>query len=149
MSGPLFTRGAKTVIGMAHVGALPGSPGFDAGGGMAKLLDGVLADVAKLEAGGVDAIMFGNENDRPYVLQAPPEGIAALAAVVAAASATLSVPFGVDYLWDPVASVAIGAATAPPSCGKSSRAPSPPTWAAGNRTAPAPSVCASRWVVPT
>jgi membrane complex biogenesis BtpA family protein len=111
MNGALFARGARTVIGMAHVGALPGAPGFDAGGGMAKLIDGVLADVAKLQAGGVDAIMFGNENDRPYVLKAPPEGIAALTAVVAAAKPALTVPFGVDYLWDPVAAVAIGAAT--------------------------------------
>ena len=38
------------------------------------MIDGVRKDVEKLQAGGVDAIMFGNENDRPYVLQAPPEG---------------------------------------------------------------------------
>ena len=35
-------------------------------GGMDRLIDGVVADVEKLQAGGVDAIMFGNENDRPY-----------------------------------------------------------------------------------
>ncbi|MBY0361453.1 MAG: BtpA/SgcQ family protein [Phreatobacter sp.] len=101
----------KVVIAMAHIGALPGTPNYDADGGMAKLVDGVLADVEKLQAGGVDAIMFGNENDRPYVFKAPPEGIAAMTAVVEAVKPHLAVPFGVNYLWDPTASVSIGAVT--------------------------------------
>lgn len=101
----------KVVIAMAHIGALPGTPNYDADGGMAKLVDGVLADVEKLQAGGVDAIMFGNENDRPYVFKAPPEGIAAMTAVVEAVKPSLIVPFGVNYLWDPTASVSIGAVT--------------------------------------
>jgi membrane complex biogenesis BtpA family protein len=96
---------------MAHIGALPGAPLYDADGGLEKLIDGVLADVERLQAGGVDAVMFGNENDRPYVFKAPPEGVAAMTAVVQAVKPQLKVPFGVNYLWDPVASVAIGAAT--------------------------------------
>jgi membrane complex biogenesis BtpA family protein len=110
MSG-LFAKRSKTVIGMAHIGALPGSPLFDSAAGVQKLIDDVLADVEKLQAGGVDGIMFGNENDRPYVFAAPPEGIAAMAAVVQAAKPSLKVPFGVDYLWDPKATVAIAGAT--------------------------------------
>jgi membrane complex biogenesis BtpA family protein len=101
----------KVVIAMAHIGALPGAPLYDADGGLEKLIDGVLADVERLQAGGVDAVMFGNENDRPYVFKAPPEGVAAMTAVVHAVKPQLKVPFGVNYLWDPVASVAIGAAT--------------------------------------
>jgi membrane complex biogenesis BtpA family protein len=101
----------KTVIAMVHIGALPGTPLFDAKGGLAKLIDGVAADIERLQAGGVDAVMFGNENDRPYVFKAPPEGVAAMTAVVQAAKPSLRVPFGVNYLWDPLASVAIGAAT--------------------------------------
>ena len=59
----------KAVIAMAHIGALPGAPLYDAKGGLNKLIDDVLSDVEKLQAGGVDAIMFGNENDRPYGLK--------------------------------------------------------------------------------
>ena len=66
----------KVVIAMAHIGALPGAPLYDAAGGVEKLIEGVLKDIEELQAGGVDAIMFGNENDRPYVLKAPPEGFA-------------------------------------------------------------------------
>ena len=106
-----FGAKKKAVVAMAHIGALPGSPLYDASGGMAKLIDSVLADIEKLQAGGVDAIMFGNENDRPYVLEAAPEGVATMTAVVAAVKPALKVPFGVNYLWDPKASVAIAAAT--------------------------------------
>ncbi len=101
----------KAVIAMAHIGALPGSPLYDADGGMNKLIDNVVRDIEKLQAGGVDAIMFGNENDRPYLLEAPPEGIAAMTAVVSSARPSLNVPFGVNYLWDPVATVSIGSVT--------------------------------------
>jgi membrane complex biogenesis BtpA family protein len=101
----------KVVIAMAHIGALPGTPLYDASGGLAQLIDGVAADIEKLQAGGVDAILFGNENDRPYVFKAPAEGIAAMTAVIEAVKPQLKVPFGVNYLWDPLASVAIGAVT--------------------------------------
>jgi membrane complex biogenesis BtpA family protein len=101
----------KAVIAMAHIGALPGAPDYDADGGVEKLIEGVLGDLGRLQDGGVDAVMFGNEFDRPYQLKAPPEGIAAMTAVIQAAKTVLRVPFGVNYLWDPLASVAIAAAT--------------------------------------
>src|SRR5471030_753303 len=101
----------KVVISMAHIGALLGSPLYAADGGLDKLIDGVIQDIHKLQDGGVDAIMFGNENDRPYVFKASPEALAAMTAIVQAAKAELKVPFGVNFLWDPLASVAIGAAT--------------------------------------
>lgn len=111
MISDFLARTTKTVIAMVHIGAMPGTPLYDARGGLTKLVDGVLADIEHLQVGGVDAVMFGNENDRPYVFKASPEGIAAMTAVVAAAKPMLRVPFGVNYLWDPLASVAIGAAT--------------------------------------
>lgn len=102
---------SKAVIAMAHIGALPGSPLYDADGGINKLVDDVVGDIVGLQEGGVDAIMFGNENDRPYLMRATPESLAAMTAVVSAAKSTLRLPFGVNYLWDPTASVAIGVAT--------------------------------------
>src|SRR5258708_723852 len=99
----------KAVIAMAHLGALPGSPLYDADGGLAKLIDDVTGDIERLQAGGVDAVMFGNENDRPYVFKAPAEAVIAFAAIVQAVKPGLKMPFGVNYLWDPEASVALGA----------------------------------------
>ena len=101
----------KVVIAMVHIGALPGAPLYDAEAGMAGLVEGAARDIEALQAGGVDALMFGNENDRPYQLEAPAEGIAAMTAVIGALKPKLRLPFGVNYLWDPKASIAIAAAT--------------------------------------
>ena len=106
-----FAPKKKAVIAMIHIGALPGTPLYDADGGVAKLIDDAARDAEALQSGGVDAVMFGNENDRPYVRSAPLEGVAAMTAVVQAIKPALNVPFGVNYLWDPSASVAIAAAT--------------------------------------
>ena len=55
--------------------------------------------------------MFGNEGDRPYLLKASPESLAAMSVIVARLVPMLSVPFGVNYLWDPYATVALAVAT--------------------------------------
>lgn len=102
---------SQPIVGMVHLAALPGSPGYDRGGGLAMVVDGAAADIEALQAGGIDAVLFGNESDRPYELVATTEGAAAMAAVVTALRPLLTVPFGVDYLWDPVATVAIACAT--------------------------------------
>ena len=107
----LIRRNGRTIIAMAHIGALPGSPLYDADKGVDGLVEDVLRDIEALQDGGVDAIMFGNENDRPYQLKGSVESIAAMSAVVTACKPTLKVPFGVNYLWDPVATVSIAAAT--------------------------------------
>lgn len=101
---------AKPVIAMAHVPALPGTPRYDEKGGMAAIIERLKPDVRLLVEGGFDAIMFCNEDDRPYVLQAGIEQIAAMTRVVTEL-APKSIPFGVDFLWDPLAAMAIAHAT--------------------------------------
>jgi membrane complex biogenesis BtpA family protein len=101
----------KPVIAMAHLPPLPGAPLYDAKGGMNAIADYVHRDLEALQAAGVDCIMFGNEGDRPYLLEASPESLAAMSAAIAELKATLKVPFGVNYLWDPVATVALAVAT--------------------------------------
>lgn len=101
----------KPIVAMVHFPPLPGAPGYDRAGGMAAVLDHAARDIEALQAGGVDAVMFGNEGDRPYLLEASPEGLAAMAAAVATLKPLLRVPFGVNYLWDPLASVALAVAT--------------------------------------
>ena len=110
MPPDLFDR-HKPIIAMAHLGALPGAPGYDAHGGIDALAEAVAADIESLQEGGVDAIMFGNEGDRPYLLKASPEGLAAMSVIVARLKPMLRVPFGVNYLWDPYATVALAVAT--------------------------------------
>ena len=56
----------KPVIAMVHLGALPGSPLHDYEGGVGAIVEGARKDLIALQAAGFDAVMFGNENDRPY-----------------------------------------------------------------------------------
>ena len=45
----------KPVIAMVHLGALPGSPLYDAAAGLEGLLSAARADLMALQAAGVDA----------------------------------------------------------------------------------------------
>lgn len=101
----------KPVIAMAHLPPLPGAPLYDADAGMDAIVEYVARDLEALQAGGVDCVMFGNEGDRPYLLEASPQSLAAMAGVVATVKGALEIPFGVNYLWDPVATVALAVAT--------------------------------------
>ncbi|MDQ3512064.1 MAG: BtpA/SgcQ family protein [Chloroflexota bacterium] len=106
-----LTGAPKTIIGMVHLGALPGTPLYDAAGGMAAIREGVRRDLDALQRGGIHAVMFCNENDRPYRLDSDFASVAAMADVVASVRGEVSVPFGVDVLWDPRATLAVAAAT--------------------------------------
>jgi len=95
---------------MAHLPALPGTPLYDERLGVSGIVDAVRADLEVLLPAGVDAVMFCNEGDRPYALRAGPEGIAVMTRVVVELAPD-DRPFGVDFLWDAHAALAIAVAT--------------------------------------
>ena len=101
----------KAIIAMAHFPPLPGQPLYDAAGGLDAIASTVAHDVEILDSSGVDGILFCNEGDRPYRTQAGPETVAVMASVISSLRPEISVPFGVDVLWDPIAAIAIAAAT--------------------------------------
>lgn len=101
----------KPIIGMVHLPPLPGSPLYDPNGGMRKIVDSCAKDIEALQGGGVDAVMFGNEGDRPYLLKASPVTLAAMAQAIGEVKRLIKIPFGVNYLWDPVATVALAIAS--------------------------------------
>ena len=98
----------KPVVAMAHLPPLPGTPLYDEVGGAAAIVESVRRDVEILTETGFDAILFCNEGDRPYQLKATFEGVAMMARVVAEI-APRDKPFGVDYLWDAEAALAVAA----------------------------------------
>lgn len=101
----------KPVIAMVHFGALPGTPLYDDKGGVEAIIDGAARDLAALQAAGVDAVMFGNENDRPYEMKVDAASTATMAYAIGRLRDRITVPFGVNVLWDPMASLALAAAT--------------------------------------
>lgn len=100
----------KPIIAMAHLPALPGTPRYDRERGINKIIESVQTDINHLIDGGVDAIMYCNEDDRPYVFEAGIEQIATMSRVIAETKPS-EIPFGVDFLWDPMAAIAIAYAT--------------------------------------
>lgn len=95
---------------MAHLPALPGTPLYDEEGGADAIVEAVRRDVEILTRSGFDAVLFCNENDRPYQLSASLEGVAMMARVVTEV-APRDRPFGVDYLWDAQAALSVAAVT--------------------------------------
>jgi uncharacterized protein len=102
---------AKPVIAMLHARALPGRPRHDPGQNLEPIRDALARDLGALQAAGVDGLLFCNEADLPYRLQTGPETAAAMAALVGELSTRIHVPFGIDIVWDPVASLAVARAT--------------------------------------
>jgi len=102
---------AKPVIAMVHLRALPGRPGHDRKAGMRPIVDAVARDLAALQTAGVDGLLFCNEADLPYQLGVGQEAVAATAAVVGEVRSEIRLPFGIDLVWDPVASLAVARAT--------------------------------------
>ena len=102
---------SRPVIAMVHFGALPGAPLHGETGGMEELVEAARADLTALQDAGFDAVMFGNENDRPYELRVDAASTASMAYVIGRLKSDITVPFGVNVLWDPVASVTLAAAT--------------------------------------
>jgi uncharacterized protein len=78
---------------------------------MPAVIDAVARDLAALQDAGVDGLLFCNEADLPYQIGVGPEAVAGMAAVIGAVRREISRPFGVNLVWDPVASLAVARAT--------------------------------------
>jgi membrane complex biogenesis BtpA family protein len=96
---------------MLHFPGLPGRPLHDREAGRQRLVDVLGRDLATLQDAGVDGVLFCNEADIPYQLKVGPEISAAMAAVIGELRSDVRVPFGVNILWDAIASLALARAT--------------------------------------
>ena len=101
----------KPIIAMCHLQAMPGDPNYDAAGGMEKVVEEAKKDLLGLQEGGVDAVMFSNEFSLPYLTKVKPQTTAAMARIIGELMPSIKVPFGVNVLWDPFASIDLAAAT--------------------------------------
>lgn len=95
---------------MAHLPPLPGTPLYDDQAGLDRHIEAVTRDLHILLSADFDAVMFCNEGDRPYTFNAGYSGVAAMTRVVAQLAPRERL-FGVDFLWDPQAALAIAQAT--------------------------------------
>lgn len=101
----------KPIIGMCHLDALPGDPSYDEQSGMEGVIEFARKDLAALQAGGIDAVMFSNEFSLPYLTKVEPVTTAAMARTIGQLKPEIHVPLGVNVLWDPAASLDVAVAT--------------------------------------
>lgn len=87
----------KTIIGMVHVAALPGTPRNSEN--IAEIVSEALRDALLLAEGGVDAIMIENMHDRPYLNRiSGPEIVSAMTAVAVELRRNIRLPLGIQIL---------------------------------------------------
>ena len=96
---------------MVHFPALPGSPLYDEKKGLHFIYQSVEKDLLNLQKAGVDAVMFGNENDRPYELKVNSATLSTMSYMIGKLSEKISIPFGVNVLWDPMSTIALAVST--------------------------------------
>lgn len=85
------------LIGMVHLRALPGSPGWE--GDWHALVEAAVQDAQALQSAGFDAVMVENFNDVPFYPAAlPPETVAALAVATREVTHAVDLTVGVNAL---------------------------------------------------
>ena len=102
--------GSFQLIGMIHLGPLPGSPRYT--GTFDATLERAIEDATTLTKAGFDALMIENYGDTPfYPDEVPSITVAAMARAVATVRAATEVPLGVNVLRnDAKAALSIAAA---------------------------------------
>ncbi|MEX1207299.1 MAG: BtpA/SgcQ family protein [Acidimicrobiia bacterium] len=103
--------GPWRLIGMVHVGPLPGAPHFD--GDLDSTLAGALLDARRLADAGFDALMMENFGDAPFFADDVPKvTVAAMTRVATAIREAVDLPLGINVLRnDALAAVAVAAAS--------------------------------------
>jgi uncharacterized protein len=85
------------LVGMVHLGPLPGAPGFD--GDLDRVLKAAVADAGILQEAGFGAVLVENFGDAPfYGASVPPITVAAMTRAVAEVAGAVSLQVGVNVL---------------------------------------------------
>ncbi|HVF66226.1 MAG TPA: BtpA/SgcQ family protein [Pyrinomonadaceae bacterium] len=93
----MFDSRSKPLVGVIHVGALPGTPRSRVG--VDELTDAAVREAAVYRDGGVDALMIENMHDVPYLRgSVGPEVVASMAVVGRAVKSESKLPVGVQIL---------------------------------------------------
>ncbi len=101
----------KPILAMCHLQALPGDPHYNRALGMEDVIVKARHDLLALQRGGVDGIIFSNEFSLPYLTKVKSETVAAMARVIGELLSEIEIPYGVNVLWDPSASLDLAVAT--------------------------------------
>ena len=89
----------KPILGMVHLGALPGTPGFR--GDFPDILNKAISDAAALEQAGFDGVIVENFNDIPYEIEGGNvQRAVCMAIATSRVSRAVAIPVGVNIQWN-------------------------------------------------
>ncbi len=90
-------EGGRSLIGVVHLGPLPGSPrSFRP---LRETIEGAIEDALAWRRGGADAILVENFGDSPFFPgTVPPETVAAVTAAAIAVAESVDLPIGINVL---------------------------------------------------
>lgn len=93
------------IIGMCHLMALPGDPNYQ--NNIDKTIDRAKKEIEILQRYGITKILFSNEFSYPYTNNASKVSTLSMAYIIGVLKNEISVPFGVDCMYDPYSTINI------------------------------------------
>lgn len=97
------------IIGMCHLLELPGDPNFK--NNIQNTLERAKKDLSTLQSNGITRVLFSNEFSYPYTNTVEPVTAMSMAYIIGELKKELSVPFGVDCMYDPFLTIDLAIAT--------------------------------------
>jgi membrane complex biogenesis BtpA family protein len=101
----------KPIIALLHIRALPGDPKFNRAEGLAAVIDMARRELHALQDGGVDGLLFANEFSLPYQHVVSHVTTAAMGRIIGELLSDIRLPFGVNVVLNPMATIDLAAAT--------------------------------------
>lgn len=99
------------IIGMCHFLQLPNDPNYCVKKGLGLSIDRAKNDLEVLQKNGIHKILFSNEFSYPYMKKLNPITPLSMAYLIGMLKKELSVPFGVDCMYDSYATAYLANAT--------------------------------------
>ena len=100
----------KPIIALLHLRALPGDPLYQRGGSIEQVTETARKELLALQKGGVDGVLIANEFSLPYEKKVSPVAVAAMGYIVGALREDIKIPFGVNIVLNPLATIDLAAA---------------------------------------
>lgn len=99
----------KPIIALLHLDELPGDPAF--GGSVDEVVEHAACDLKALQDGGADGILIANEFSLPYQPVPDIAVISAMGYIIGCLRPELRLPYGVNVVKNPLATIDLAAAT--------------------------------------
>ena len=77
---------------------------------LTEIIDYTRSELSALQAGGMDGVCIGNQQDWPYSIGVGSETTALVTRIISEASSGLSIPIGITLFWDDIAAIAVAKA---------------------------------------